>query len=148
MVEESQTFSTSNDGQLIGCELQLTLMKNEPPRFGPVELGVNEKTLAPEAFSSTRTFTIRLFKGQFPASSQLMELRCLKEQGYVNGAEEEAEELARIDSEAPKYSLKMTFDKSPWPLREHWIGRKVMQDMFHFWDEVEFVNPEWRSFKH
>lgn len=143
----SQTLSMSSDGQLVECELQITLEKNEPPSIGDVKLGVNEKTLAPEAFSSARTFTIRLFKGQFLAWHNLLWLQVMKEEGLVENAEEEAEELARINAESFKYSLQLVFDKSPWPLRENWIGNKVPQDMFHFWDEVNFVNLEWRSFE-
>lgn len=91
-----------------------------------------------------RTFTIGVSKGTFAAPYHDTYVRLLKEQGLLDTPEEEAEEVARIDLECTKYSLKLVFDQSPWPQREFWAAEKrALPESMHFWDDVEFVNPEW-----
>lgn len=109
---------------------------------------LNEESLAAGAFNMPRTFTIRILKGNFAAPYHYTYVRLMKEQGLLDIPEEEAEEMTRIDLECTKYTLKLVFDQSPWPPREFWVAEKRgLPDSIHFWDDVEFVNPEWTGAK-
>lgn len=136
---------------MVEFEIQLTLGERPPASIldgndstsRPELASVNEAHLTPEAFSSTNTYKVRLSTGRFANPWRFTELRILKENDLLEDGEE-AEALARIDSETPKYSLRLSFDKSPFPQREHWkTSARSGPESMKLWDDVEFVNPEW-----
>lgn len=128
--------------------MQLTLQRECPSGAQMKNGSLNEEFLAAGAFNMPRTFTIRVSKGTFAAPYHYTYVQLLKEQGLLDIPEEEAEELKRIDLECTKYSLKLVFDQSPWPQREYWaVEKRGLPESIHFWDDVEFVNPEWSGAK-
>ncbi|TRX96927.1 hypothetical protein FHL15_002233 [Xylaria flabelliformis] len=108
-----------NEPHLLGeLELEITLTKRLPEWVSPQALKdyakLNESSLHDDAFEP-KLFKIRMERGHF------MEPAYLSSRG------------------ATRYSLRLLFDKSPYPVRSEWRQPEGGPDSNEFWNHKEFV---------
>ncbi|KAI0551594.1 hypothetical protein F4679DRAFT_538470 [Xylaria curta] len=111
--------SRPNEPRLLGeLELEITLTKRLPEWVPPQALKdyakLNENNLHDDAFEP-KLFKVRMEKGHF------MEPAYLSSRG------------------ATRYSLRLMFDKSPYPVRSEWRQPEGGPDSNEFWNHKEFV---------
>lgn len=114
-----------NEPQLLGeLELEITLSKQlpewVPPQAQKDYAKLNESRLHNAAFEP-KVFKVRMERGHF------MEPVYLSSRG------------------ATRYSLRLLFDKSPYPVRSEWRQPEDGPDSNEFWNHIEFVsrkNPD------
>ncbi|KAI0378645.1 hypothetical protein F5Y04DRAFT_261265 [Hypomontagnella monticulosa] len=115
-------IAPTKKSQILGrLRLKLTLTKRLPQHAASSILSqstlVNEFSLTDDAFLP-KSYTIKIEKGNF------IEPCCI---GYPN-------------SDRPRFSLRLLFDKSPYPPRSEWKKPEGGPDGGQFWDHVEFVS--------
>lgn len=117
---------TRVDPHILGeFDIDITLTKRRIPRFSQTKVyqrTVNESLLTDEAFLPKR-YTIRLEKGNFLWPYDAMK--------------PESENKA-----TPRFALRLTFDKSPYPPRNEWKEPGGAPDATRMWEWKEFCGRQ------
>lgn len=113
--------SDPGEDKLLGqMQIQLTLTKRRIPKLGHTDMSqytINESLLREEAFFP-KTYTLSLESGVFCTAFDEMH-------------------MAEIPY-TPKFLLRLTFDKSPYPPRDEWKEPEGAPDAIQFWEWNKF----------
>ncbi|KAI3340806.1 hypothetical protein F4824DRAFT_401190 [Ustulina deusta] len=121
--QTTTTKSGSGQPELLGqLGLEITLTKRLAGRARswaeehPSNAELLNKNLTDDAYR-TKSYTVRIERGNFIQPC------------YIGSQ----------NSDTPRYSLRLLFDKSPYPPRSEWVDPEGAPDQGRFWDHVEFV---------